>query len=130
MSAIVFGLARRARLTALVERHDSTAVMSVFAFVNGLIAIGVMALLAYLGVMAFAVAYLLMYAGLRTVLGSAAVIATLLEPVTAAVLAAAVLGERLGLLGLVGAALILVAVAGQEGDDGDEGRVSKGPAPL
>jgi CBS-domain-containing membrane protein len=47
MSAIVFGLARRARLTALVERHDSTAVMSVFAFVNGLIAIGVMALLAF-----------------------------------------------------------------------------------
>jgi CBS-domain-containing membrane protein len=47
MSAIVLGLARRARLTALVERHDSTAVMSVFAFVNGVIAIGVMALLAF-----------------------------------------------------------------------------------
>jgi CBS-domain-containing membrane protein len=47
MAAIVFGLARRARLTALVERHDSTAVLGLFALVNGLIAIGVMALVAF-----------------------------------------------------------------------------------
>ena len=46
--------------------------------------------------MTLAVAYGLLYAGLRTVEGSAAVVATLLEPVTAAVLAAVVLGERLG----------------------------------
>jgi CBS-domain-containing membrane protein len=46
MAAIVFGLARRARLTALVERHDSTFVLGIFAFVNGIIAIGSMALVA------------------------------------------------------------------------------------
>ena len=92
--------------------------------------VGVVVLLAYLGVMTLAVAYGLLYAGLRTVVGSAAVIATLLEPVTAAVLAAVVLGERLGLLGIAGSALILVAVAGLERDGGDEGGVPEGPAPL
>jgi CBS-domain-containing membrane protein len=47
MAAIVFGLARRARLTSLVERHDSTAVLGLFSLVNGLIAIGAMACVAY-----------------------------------------------------------------------------------
>lgn len=42
MVAIVGGLTRRLRLTALVERHDSMVVMGAFAFVNGCIAIGVM----------------------------------------------------------------------------------------
>jgi CBS-domain-containing membrane protein len=46
MAAIVFGLARRVRLTALTERHSSTRVLGLFAFVNGLIAIGAMALVA------------------------------------------------------------------------------------
>jgi CBS domain-containing membrane protein len=46
MAAIVFGLARRARLSALMDRHSSTVVMGLFAFVNGLIAIGAMALVA------------------------------------------------------------------------------------
>ena len=72
-------------------------------------------LLVYLGVMTLALAYALLYAGLRTVTGSAAVVATLLEPLTAAVLAAVVLGERLGALGVVGAVLILLAVAGSVG---------------
>jgi CBS-domain-containing membrane protein len=43
MAAIVFGLARRARLTSLTDRHDSTFVLGLFAMVNGLIAIGMMA---------------------------------------------------------------------------------------
>jgi CBS-domain-containing membrane protein len=47
MAAIVFGLARRARLTALVERHNSTFVLGLFALVNGLIAIGIMAAVAW-----------------------------------------------------------------------------------
>ena len=68
--------------------------------------------LVYLGLMTMALAYGLLYAGLRTTPGSAAVVATLLEPVTAAVLAAVLLGERLGPVGLVGVALILLAVAG------------------
>ena len=68
--------------------------------------------LVYLGVLTMALAYGLLYAGLRTTSGSAAVIATLLEPVTAAVLAAVVLDERLGAAGVLGTALILAAVAG------------------
>jgi CBS domain-containing membrane protein len=46
MAAIVYGLARRARLSTLIERHDSTTVLGMFAFVNGLIAIAAMALVA------------------------------------------------------------------------------------
>jgi CBS-domain-containing membrane protein len=46
MAAIVFGLTRRLRLPALTERHSSTLVLGLFAFVNGLIAIGIMALVA------------------------------------------------------------------------------------
>ncbi len=46
MAAIVFGLARRARLASLTQRHDSTFVLGLFAFVNGLIAIGAMAFVA------------------------------------------------------------------------------------
>jgi len=68
--------------------------------------------LAYLGVVTMALAYGLLYAGLRTTSGSAAVVASLLEPVTAAVVAAIVLDERLGVLGVVGTLLILAAVAG------------------
>ena len=68
--------------------------------------------LVYLGVFTMAVAYGLLYAGLRTTPGSVAVVASLLEPVTAAVLAALVLGERLGPAGVVGTILILAAVAG------------------
>jgi DME family drug/metabolite transporter len=72
----------------------------------------VLATLAYLGVVTMALAYGLLYAGLRTTSGSAAVVASLLEPVTAAVVAAVVLDERLGVLGVVGTLLILAAVAG------------------
>jgi drug/metabolite transporter, DME family len=72
----------------------------------------VLATLAYLGVFTMALAYGLLYAGLRTTSGSAAVVASLLEPVTAAVVAAIVLDERLGVVGVVGTLLILAAVAG------------------
>lgn len=46
MAAIVFGLTARFRLDALTQRHSSTAVLGLFAFVNGLIAIGIMAAVA------------------------------------------------------------------------------------
>ena len=52
--------------------------------------------LAYLGVMTMALAYGLLYAGLRTTSSTAAVIASLLEPVTAAIVAAVFLDERVG----------------------------------
>jgi DME family drug/metabolite transporter len=74
-------------------------------------------ILVYLGVVTMALAYGLLYAGLRTATGSAAVIATLLEPVTAAVVAALVLDERLGALGVAGTLLILAAVAGLGGEE-------------
>ena len=72
--------------------------------------------LAYLGVFTMALAYGPFYAGLRTTRSGAAVIATLLEPVTAAVAAGVVLGERLGPTGIVGSVLILAAVAGLDED--------------
>ncbi len=80
------------------------------------------ATLAYLGVFTMALAYGLLYAGLRTTSGSAAVIASLLEPVTAAVVAAIVLDERLGVAGVAGTLLILAAVAGL-------GRTERTPVP-
>jgi CBS-domain-containing membrane protein len=48
MAAIVFGLARRMRLPPLTERHSSVFVLGLFAFVNGVIAIGLMAFAALL----------------------------------------------------------------------------------
>ncbi|GAA3530825.1 membrane protein [Aeromicrobium flavum] len=69
-----------------------------------------LALLAYLGVATMALAYGLLYAGLRTTPGSAATLATLVEPISAAALAAIVLDERLNAAGVAGAALILAAV--------------------
>jgi drug/metabolite transporter, DME family len=61
-------------------------------------------------VVTMALAYGLLYAGLRTTAGSIAVIAALLEPVTAAFAAALVLGERIGPAGIVGIVLILAGV--------------------
>ena len=67
-------------------------------------------LLVYLGVATMALSYGLLYAGLRTTSGSAATVATLVEPVSAALLAALLLGERLSWPALLGGALILAAV--------------------
>ena len=47
MAAIVFGLAQRARIPSLTQRHDSTLILGLFAFVNGLIAIAVMSFAAF-----------------------------------------------------------------------------------
>ena len=77
----------------------------------------VVGVMAYLGVMTMALAYALLYAGLRTTTSSAAVVASLLEPVTAALVAGLVLDERLGALGVVGTLLILAAVAGLGGEE-------------
>ncbi|GGU39419.1 EamA family transporter [Nocardioides albus] len=59
-----------------------------------------------------ALAYSLLYAGLRTTRSSAATVASLMEPVAASVAAAAVPGERLAAPAVAGVVLILVAVAG------------------
>jgi CBS-domain-containing membrane protein len=47
MNSIVLGLARRLRVPALVERHSSSSVMGLFAMVNGIVSIGVMAAAAW-----------------------------------------------------------------------------------
>jgi CBS-domain-containing membrane protein len=46
MSDIVLGLASRLRLKRLTERHSSVAILGLFAFVNGLVSIGLMSLVA------------------------------------------------------------------------------------
>jgi DME family drug/metabolite transporter len=67
--------------------------------------------LIYLGVFTTALAYVLFYAGLRSTPSEVAAVLTLLEPLAAAVLAVALLHERLSALGVVGALLMLVAIA-------------------
>jgi drug/metabolite transporter, DME family len=67
-------------------------------------------LLLYLGVVPTAAAYVVFGAGLRRVPVTAAGIATLLEPLTAAALGVLIFGERLGALGWAGAALLFGAL--------------------
>ena len=67
-------------------------------------------LVAYLGVVTMAFAYVLLYAGLRSTPSGTAVVATLLEPVTAVLLAVLFLGETLSVAGVVGSLLILAAI--------------------
>lgn len=76
-----------------------------------------LALLVYLGVATMALSYGLLYAGLRTTSGSAATVATLVEPLSAALLAVLLLGERLAWPALLGGALILAAVVALHPDD-------------
>lgn len=67
-------------------------------------------LLLYSGLLPTAAAYLLFFAGLRHATATLAGLLTVLEPLTAAVLAWAFFGERLGPGGLLGGALILAAL--------------------
>ncbi len=57
-----------------------------------------------------AVAYTLYFRGLRTASASTAALLTLLEPLTGAILAALILGDRLGATGMAGAAILAAAV--------------------
>jgi len=67
-------------------------------------------LLIYLGAVPTALAYGLFLAGMRSTPATAASITALLDPVTAAVLAALLFDERFTALGLAGAALLLAAL--------------------
>src|SRR4051794_17128056 len=69
-----------------------------------------LALLLYLGAVPTALAYGLFFTGVRAVPAAVASIVTLLEPLTATALAAALLGERLAPTALAGGALMLGAV--------------------
>jgi len=67
--------------------------------------------LVYLGLVPTVLAYGLFFSGVRTVAPGVATTLTLVEPLTATLLAALLLGERLSGGGLTGAALLLGAVA-------------------
>ena len=67
--------------------------------------------LIYIGIVPTVLAYWLFYSGLRTTSSESAGVLTLLEPLTAAVLAAALLDESLNAAGVVGAVLLLAAIA-------------------
>ncbi|MDT0186753.1 DMT family transporter [Microbacterium sp. ARD31] len=82
-----------------------------------------LAWLVYLGVLTMALAYVLLYSGLRVTEPSTAVTASLVEPVTAAVVAALVLEEPLGPAAVLGIVLVLDAVAGL-------GRPATGAGPV
>jgi DME family drug/metabolite transporter len=71
-----------------------------------------LAVLLYLGLVPSALAYGLFFTGVRTVPGAVASIVTLLEPLTATLLATVFLGERLAPVAVAGGALLLAAVAG------------------
>ena len=70
------------------------------------------ALLVYLGVVPTAVAYILYVIGLRTTPVTVSGVLTLVEPLTATLLGVLFFGDRLGLGGALGAALLVSAVAG------------------
>ena len=67
-------------------------------------------LLAALGIGPTAAAYTLYFRGLRKASASTAALLTLIEPLAAALLAAAVLGDRLSATGIAGAVVLLAAV--------------------
>jgi DME family drug/metabolite transporter len=73
----------------------------------------------YLGVVTMVVAYVLFFTGLRSTSSGAAMVATLLEPVTAVLIAVLFLDEHLTPAGLLGCLLILTAIAssGRQSDD-------------
>ena len=73
--------------------------------------VGSWLLLVYLGVVTMGFAYVLLFAGLRSTTSGAAVVATLLEPVTAVLIAVLLLHERLTAAAALGALLILAAIA-------------------
>jgi DME family drug/metabolite transporter len=105
----------------LVDGHQPEAVMAacfglgavallpVLALAGGaeLVTPGGLALVAFLGVVPTAVAYVLFARGLRALTASETATLTLAEPVTAAILGVAVVGERLPAGGAIGAALVL-----------------------
>jgi DME family drug/metabolite transporter len=72
-----------------------------------LVAPGGLALVLFLGVVPTALAYVLFARGLRSLSASETATLTLAEPVTAALLGVAVVGERLSGGGVIGAALVL-----------------------
>lgn len=78
--------------------------------------------LVYLGLVPTALAYALFFRGMRTVTAGASGVIVLAEPLTAALLAWALFAERLGPLGIAGAALLLGAAMAIVRSRGDKPR--------
>ena len=68
------------------------------------------ALFLYLGLVPTALGHALCYQGVQNATASEASVASLVEPLTSMALAVVILGERLGALGLLGAALLISAI--------------------
>lgn len=66
--------------------------------------------LGYLGAVTMALAYVFLFAALRTLPTASAAVATLLEPVTAVIIAVLLLGETLTDAGVVGSLMIVAAI--------------------
>lgn len=129
-SGAAYGLAADVA-SPLSRRHDAVALTTATTVVAAavLVPVGLLAaitgagpsttpdawswgLVTYLGVVTLALAYLLLYAGLRSTPSGTAVVATLLEPVTAVLIAVLLLGEALTVPVVVGSLLIISAIAG------------------
>lgn len=114
---------------SLTQRHDALSVTALTMSVAGGVLVpgglllgyargevmtatdvGAWLLLGYLGVVTMAFAYVLLFAGLRSTPSGSAVVATLLEPVTAVLIAVLFLGQGLTLSGVAGSLLILAAI--------------------
>jgi len=105
-----------------MRRH---APVTIFAYVMPLGAIGLLPFVGFealrvattavwadlvlMGVVSTYVAYFVYYTGLKSVEASRAVLVATVEPLLAALLAALLFGERLGVSGIIGGALILSA---------------------
>ncbi|NUR62451.1 MAG: EamA family transporter, partial [Catenulispora sp.] len=74
---------------------------------------GALGLLLVLGLIPTATAYACYFTGLRTAAASTGTVTALLEPLTGTVLAVALLGDRLTMLGAAGAALLALSVAAE-----------------
>lgn len=119
-------------LTSGMTLVGAAVLLPCLAFVDGPRATvdpAALAWLLYLGALTMALAYVLLYSGLRVVAPSTAVTASLVEPVTAAVVAAVVLGESLGAVAVVGIVLVLGAVAGLGHPTAAAGPVLPDPRP-
>ncbi|MFH8448833.1 DMT family transporter [Streptomyces fungicidicus] len=112
----------------------TSLVLLPFAAVEGLVphteAPGVLlCLLAYVASVPTALAYGLYFAGAAVVRSATVSVIMLLEPVSAAVLAVALLGERLTAATLVGTLLMLGSVAGLAVGEARDARAARGAEP-
>jgi len=87
--------------------------LGVLAAVNGLgtpPSVTVWGLLLYVGLVPTAIAYSLFFLGVHAIKASSAAILTMIEPMTATLLAWLLFGERLSALGILGSVLLLTAI--------------------